>query len=161
SAGGLEAMSELLRSLPTDTGMAFVFVAHLDPTHPSLLTEILSRATSMPVTEVMDEARVEPDHAYVIPPGQNMIITGGGLRLLPREPGKVWRPADIFFRALAEDRRHLSIGVVLSGTATDGVVGLAAIKAEGGITFAQDRLPCTTACRRARSPRAASTSCCR
>jgi two-component system, chemotaxis family, CheB/CheR fusion protein len=139
SAGGLEAMSELLRWLPTNTGMAFVLVAHLDPTHKSLLSEILARATSMPVTEAADEPRVEPNHAYVIPPGKNMVLQNGVLRLLPREARIIPRPVDIFFRSLAEDLRHLSIGVVLSGTGLDGSAGLETIKAEGGITFAQDK----------------------
>src|SRR5206468_6450559 len=75
SAGGLEAMSELLRWLPTDTGMAFVLVPHLDPTHRSLLTEILSRATSMPVSEVVNDLPVEPNRAYVIPPGKNVVLS--------------------------------------------------------------------------------------
>src|SRR5262249_26344551 len=101
--------------------------------------EILARATSMPVTEVADELRVEPNHAYIIPPGKNMVLSNGALRLLPRESRGIPRPADIFFQSLAEDRRHLSIGVVLSGTRLDGSVGLEAIKAEGGITFAQDK----------------------
>ena len=137
SAGGLEAFTQLLKALPADTGMAFVLVQHLAPTHASALAEILSRATKMPVMEVHDDATVEPNHVYVIPPDRSMIIVRGALQLLPREGG-VHRPVDQFFRALAEDRRHQAIGVVLSGTATDGTLGLEAIKGEGGITFAQD-----------------------
>ncbi len=91
----------------------------------------------MPVMEVNEEATVEPNHVYVIPPDRSMIIVGGALQLLPREVG-LHRPVDQFFRALAEDRRHRAIGVVLSGTASDGTLGLEAIKGEGGITFAQD-----------------------
>ncbi|MEO5618362.1 MAG: chemotaxis protein CheB [Candidatus Eisenbacteria bacterium] len=138
SAGGLEAFTQLLGALPADTGMAFVLVQHLAPTHPSALAEILSRATKMPVTEVPDELLVEPDHVYVIPPDRSMIIDRGTLQLMKREGPGIHRPVDRFFRALAEDRRHQAIGVVLSGTATDGTLGLEAIKAEGGITFAQD-----------------------
>ena len=137
SAGGLEAFTQLLKALPADTGMAFVLVQHLAPTHPSALAEILSRATTMPVVEVQGELPVEPNHVYVIPPDRGMIIVRGVLQLLPRASG-THRPVDQFFRALAEDRRHQAIGVILSGTATDGTLGLEAIKGEGGITFAQD-----------------------
>jgi len=138
SAGGLDAFTQLLKALPPDTGMAFVLVQHLAPSHPSALAEILSRATKMPVTEVLDASVVEPNHVYVIPPGCNMVITQGTLQLLPREGHGIHRPIDQFFRALAQERRHQAIGVVLSGTASDGTLGLEAIKAEGGITFAQD-----------------------
>ncbi len=138
SAGGLDAFTQLLKALPADTGMAFVLVQHLAPTHTSALAEILSRATTMPVTEVRDELKVEPNCVYVIPPGQSMVIAQGALQLLPRAAQKIHRPVDQFFRALGEDRKHQAIGVVLSGTASDGTLGLEAIKAEGGITFAQD-----------------------
>ena len=138
SAGGLEAFTQLLRALPADAGMAFVLVQHLAPSHASALAEILSRATRMPVMEVHGETTVEPNCVYVIPPDQDMVISGGRLQLLPRKDGGAHRPIDQFFRALAEDRRHLAIGVILSGTASDGTIGLEAIKAEGGITFAQD-----------------------
>ena len=138
SAGGLEAYIQLLKALPADTGMAFVLVQHLAPTHESALVEILSRTTRMPVTEVRDEATVEPNHVYVIPPNRCMGISGGKLELAPREKAGNVRVIDHFLRALAEDSRHLAIGVILSGTASDGTLGLEAIKAEGGITFAQD-----------------------
>ena len=137
SAGGLEAVTQLLKALPADTGMAFILVQHLAPTHASALAEILSRATKMPVMEVRDKLAVDPNHVYVIPPDRSMIIVGGELQLLPREGG-LHRPVDQFFRALAEDHGHQAIGVVLSGTASDGTLGLEAIKGEGGITFAQD-----------------------
>src|SRR6516162_6004005 len=139
SAGGLEAFTQMLRALPVDTGMAFVLVQHLAPTHASMLTEILSQATSMPVAEVQDQMPVEPNHVYIIPPGTNMVISRGVLQLSPRaETRGQHRPIDPFFRSLAEDQGHKVIGVILSGTATDGTLGLEAIKAEGGITFAQD-----------------------
>ncbi len=129
----------MLGALPVDTGMAFVLVQHLAPTHPSLLTEILSRATAMPVMEVHDEPRVEPNHVYVIPPNRDMIIAQGVLQLFPRKQARgQHRPIDLFFRSLAEDQRDRALGVILSGTATDGTLGLEEIKAEGGITFAQD-----------------------
>ncbi|HEU4437702.1 MAG TPA: chemotaxis protein CheB, partial [Methylomirabilota bacterium] len=139
SAGGLDAFTEILRVLPPDTGMAFVVIQHLDPTHASMLTEILGRATTMPVTEVTDQMVVQPNHVYVIPPGVTMGITRGTLKLTPRQEAKgQHRPIDHFLRALAEDQGHRAIGVILSGSATDGTLGLEAIKAEGGITFAQD-----------------------
>ncbi|HYN64936.1 MAG TPA: chemotaxis protein CheB, partial [Candidatus Limnocylindrales bacterium] len=139
SAGGLEAFTQLLRALPVDTGMAFVLVQHLSPTHQSALAEILSRATTMPVTEVVaDEPELEPNHVYVIPPDRNMILVHERLRLLRRDALGKQHPIDRFFRSLAESQRHMAIGVVLSGTATDGTLGMEEIKAEGGITFAQD-----------------------
>jgi len=140
SAGGLEAFTQLLKALPLDTGMAFVLVQHLAPSHPSALAEILSRATKMPVLEVHDEPAVKPNHVYVIPPGRCMVIAQGTLALEPRESDGQGqrRVIDHFLRALAEDSRHRAIGVILSGTATDGTLGLEAIKAEGGVTFAQD-----------------------
>jgi two-component system CheB/CheR fusion protein len=138
SAGGLEAFRQMLNALPVDTGMAFVLVQHLSPTHASLLAEILSRTTALPVTEVRDEPWVEPNHVYVIPPDRNMIIVQGSLRLLPREGHGQHRPIDYFFRSLAKDQGPMAMGVILSGTASDGTLGLEEIKAEGGITFAQD-----------------------
>ena len=139
SAGGVEAFSQILRALPADTDMGFVLILHLDPTHASLLTEILSRATSMPVSEVTDQMAVEPNHVYVIPPGVNMDITRGILRLSPRTHLRgQQRTIDHFLQSLAEDQHHRAIGVILSGSATDGTLGLEAIKAEGGLTFAQD-----------------------
>jgi len=139
SAGGLEAFSELLRALPPDTGMAFVLVQHLSPTHPSQLADILSRTTAMQVMEVQDEPQVQPNHIYVIPPNRDMIIVDGSLRLFPRKDTRgQHRPVDSFLRSLANDQGHRAIGVILSGTATDGTLGLQEIKAAGGITFAQD-----------------------
>jgi two-component system CheB/CheR fusion protein len=138
SAGGLEAFSRLLRALPADSGAAFVLVQHLSPSRESELASILSRATSMPVSEVVDESAIQPNHVYVLPPGKAMVMVNGHLRLLSRGSRGAQHPIDQFFRSLAEQQRHLAIGVVLSGTATDGTLGLEEIKAEGGITFAQD-----------------------
>jgi len=139
SAGGLEAFTQMLGALPVDTGMAFVLVQHLAPKHASMLAEILSRTTAMPVTEVHDEPRVEPNRVYVIPPDRDMVISKGCLQLRPREKTRgQHRPIDLFLRSLAEDQQEWAIGVILSGTATDGTLGLEQIKAEGGITFAQD-----------------------
>lgn len=136
SAGGLEAFRQLLENLPVDTGMAFVLVQHLDPTHEGILTALLSRSTRMRVSEVRDGLAVAPNCIYVIPSNTNLAISGGVLRLLPREGGH--RPIDYFLRTLAEDQNTRAIGVILSGTASDGTLGLEAIKAKGGITFAQD-----------------------
>ena len=138
SAGGLEAFTALFKALPADTGMAFVLVPHLAPSHASALADIVARTTSMPVSEVVDALRVESNHVYVIPPGSDMVIAQGMLHLYDRSSGAHHRPIDQFLRSLAVDQKHQAIGVILSGTATDGTVGLSAIKAEGGITFAQD-----------------------
>jgi two-component system CheB/CheR fusion protein len=119
--------------------MGFGLVQHLDPVHESALTQLLARASTMPVYEVTQNMRVEPNTVYVIPPNKQMAIVGGVLKLSPR--GKVRgaaRSIDFFFEALAQDQRERAIGVVLSGTASDGTLGLEMIKAEGGLTFAQD-----------------------
>src|SRR5437588_8436242 len=138
SAGGLEAFTDLLRHLPEKTGMAFVLVQHLDPTHGSVLPEILSRATKIPVSEVKDGSKVEPDHVYVIPANTSMVIEGGVLRLGARTLTRgIHMPIDQFFQSLAEDGDSHAIGVILSGTASDGTEGCNVIKAAGGITFAQ------------------------
>ncbi|MEG4853751.1 CheR family methyltransferase [Microcoleus sp. B5-D4] len=138
SAGGLAAFTGLLSHLPTDTGMAFVLIQHLEPNHKSLLSEILARTTQMPVNEVKDGVAVEPNQVYVIPPNTKMVLCKGVLQLSPREKiyGK-YMPGDAFFTSLAIDRGHKAIAVVLSGGDGDGSLGLKAIKAAGGMTFAQ------------------------
>jgi two-component system CheB/CheR fusion protein len=139
SAGGLEAFGQLLHTLPTDTDMAFVLISHLDPTHPSMLGEILGRTTAMPVAEVANEMPVEANHVYVNAPGVALRLVRGIFRVSPRrETRGQHRPIDEFLRSLAEEQGYRAIGVVLSGTGTDGTLGLEAIKAEGGVTFAQD-----------------------
>jgi two-component system, chemotaxis family, CheB/CheR fusion protein len=139
SAGGFEAFRQLLKRLPHDTGLAIVLVTHLDPRHESILPDLLAKATPLPVIEAEDGMRVAPNRVYVMPGNTTMLIEGGALRLLPREKGRAQhRPIDAFLRALAEDQNVRAIGVILSGTATDGTLGLEAVKAEGGITFAQD-----------------------
>lgn len=138
SAGGLDAFTKLLKNLPADTGMAFVLVQHLDPKHVSLLPELLARATAMPVVEISDGTRVAPNHIYVMPPNYSLAMLHGVLHLMPRPDGYGKHlPIDDFLRSLAEDRHSNAIGVILSGTASDGTLGMKAIKAEGGITFAQ------------------------
>jgi two-component system, chemotaxis family, CheB/CheR fusion protein len=127
SAGGLEAFRELLRTLPTDTGMAFVLV------------QLLAKTTALSVREVANNVAVKPNHVYVIPRNTSLSITRGVLHLQTRELTRgIHRPIDLFFESLAQDQHENAIGVILSGTATDGTLGLEAVKAEGGITFAQD-----------------------
>jgi len=139
SAGGLEAFRSLLQKLPSNTGIAFVLIQHLDPEHESLLTRLLSSATKMPVMEVTEGIAVEPDHVYVIPPNKALGMRNGYLHLLPRKrQDPQHMPIDAFFHSLAESVGSRAIGVILSGVASDGTLGLAAIKAAGGITFAQD-----------------------
>jgi two-component system, chemotaxis family, CheB/CheR fusion protein len=139
SAGGLPAISELLRTLPADTGMAFVIVQHLEPSHTSLMRDILARDTKMEVREITDGLRLQPNHIYVIPPAKSLVMEGAVLRLGPRtEARALHRPIDHFMRSLAKSQSGKAIGVILSGTATDGTLGLQEIKAAGGITFAQD-----------------------
>ena len=139
SAGGLEAFTLLLKHLPLDTGFGFVLVQHLDPQHESALAQLLARTTAMPVQEVTNNLRVEANHVYIIPPNRSLGIAHGVLKLQPRLPARVaFRSIDFFFEALASDQHERAIGVILSGTATDGTLGLEAIKAGGGLTFAQD-----------------------
>ena len=119
--------------------MAFVLIQHLEPKHESALTILLSKTTAMPVVEVTNGMAVEPNHVYVIPPNRNMTIREGTLRLGPRSPGsgQQW-PIDDFCVALADEQGRSAIGVILSGTGSDGTSGLKAIKTAGGVTFAQD-----------------------
>ena len=139
SAGGFEAFKEVLENLPAETGLAFVLVQHLDPTHTSQLTELLTRVSPLPVCEIKAGLLVVPDHLYVIPPNTTLTISRGRLRLKPRPPSLTPPlPIDAFLQSLAADCGRRAIGVILSGAASDGVRGLEAIKAAGGITMAQD-----------------------
>ncbi len=137
SAGGLEAFTAFLTHLPPAPGMAFVLIQHLDPKQPSQLTDLLSKATRMPVLEVKTNTPVEINHVYVIAPDVSLSISDGHLRTEPRGPGRTL-PIDHFLRSLAHDKGSNAVGIVLSGTASDGTLGLKAVKAEGGITFVQD-----------------------
>lgn len=139
SAGGLEAVRALLGAIPANPGVAFVLIQHLDPHHVSALAEILSKTTSLVVEDAVDQLPVERDHVYVITPATEMVIEGGRLRTMPRPATR--RPPmaiDTFLISLALERGSRAIGVILSGTGSDGTKGLQAIKSEGGITFAQD-----------------------
>ena len=139
SAGGLEAFSELLKNLPVETGLAFVFVQHLDPHHSSQLVQILTRETTMPVKEATDGEILQPNQVYIMPPNRELTLEKGALRLWERPDIRGRHlPIDRFFASVAEEQGSLAIGVVLSGTASDGTRGLSAIKEKGGITIAQD-----------------------
>jgi two-component system CheB/CheR fusion protein len=139
SAGGLEAITELLSNLTTDCGMALLVVQHLDPDHASMLTEILARKTTMPVIEATENQLIEKNQVYVIPPNASMTVTQGRLTLKSREsiPG-IPMPVDDLFYSLANDQGANAIGISLSGSGSDGALGMQAIKGEGGITFAQN-----------------------
>jgi two-component system CheB/CheR fusion protein len=137
SAGGLEAFTQFLENLPVTTGMAFVFIQHLAAGQESLLTDILARSTSMPVRTVKNDMKVQRNSVYVIPPDTSMTIVDRTLKLQP-QTSKLHHPLDQFLISLAKEAKNRAIGVVLSGTGTDGTEGLKAVYAEGGITFAQD-----------------------
>ncbi|HEX4795658.1 MAG TPA: chemotaxis protein CheB [Humisphaera sp.] len=139
SAGGLEACSDLLRALSPQSAFAVVIVQHMAPEHDSFLPGLLAGVTSLPVVQVKDGLRINPGHVYVVPPNVQMEIIGGQLRLQPRPSDRTQHlPIDYFFRSLAEYAQSRAIGVVLSGTASDGSIGVREIKAAGGITFAQE-----------------------
>jgi len=143
SAGGLDAFKSLIKAIPVDSGMAYVIVQHLDPKHESLLPEILQKFTKIPVLEITNDIAVKPDHIYVIPSNKIMVANDGVLKLAsrPDKSNKILHlPIDIFFESLAVVHQNHAIGVVLSGTASDGTSGLKAIKENGGFTFAQDEM---------------------
>src|SRR5687768_517553 len=131
SAGGLDAFTQLLQHLPSDTGMAFVLIQHLDPTHTSFLSETLAKATAMPVSEAVDGEVVQPNHVYVMSPTADITLSHGCLALEHRAGRRhsPHLPIDSFFRSLAQERESHALGVVLSGNASDGTEGLRAIKA--------------------------------
>jgi two-component system CheB/CheR fusion protein len=138
SAGGLEAVSELIAELPAETGMAFLLVQHLDPRHDSLLTEILAKKAEIAVQTATDGAALQRNHLYVIPPNTSMTLSDGVLRLRSRETEeRPHKPVNILFHSLAEQHVHQAVAVVLSGTDSDGAQGLEEVKAAGGITMAQ------------------------
>lgn len=139
SAGGLAAFGELLAALPDDTGMAFVLVQHLAAQHVSCLAQLLAKETHLPVVEATEGQLLQPDHVYVIPPSVDMALVEGALRMTPRliEHG-LHLSIDFFMHSLALDRGSRAIGVVLSGTGSDGTVGLSDIRGAGGIAFVQD-----------------------
>ncbi|NHZ39223.1 PAS domain-containing protein [Massilia sp. CCM 8693] len=139
SAGGLEALELFLSGVPAGSGLAFVVVQHLDPVHKSIMVELLQRSTAMPVVEVTDRLRVEPDHLYIIAPDRDLSILHGVLHLLePAAPRGLRLPIDFFLRSLAADQQANGIAVILSGMGADGSLGLRAIKENAGAVFVQD-----------------------
>ena len=139
SAGGLEALEQFLGHVPADSGMAFVIVQHLDPTSKGIMPELLQRVTTMPVCQVTDRLKIQPDCVYVIPPNKDMCVLHGVLHLLePAAPRGLRLPIDFFLRSLAEDQQERSIGVILSGMGTDGTLGLRAIKEKAGLVLVQE-----------------------
>jgi len=138
SSGGLEAALELFKHISPDTGMAFIYVQHISRSHKSLLTPILSKTTSMHVQEIENMEEMEPENVYVIPNNKNIVVTDGHIKLIPRNQGGVAISIDVLFSSLAETHHENVIGIVLSGNAHDGTIGLETIKKAGGVTFAQD-----------------------
>lgn len=156
SAGGLEALKTFFEHVPSDTGMAFVIVQHLDPTHKSLLAELLSGHTKMMGKEVAAGVKVTRNTVYVIPPNKGLVISKQKLRLnkLP-EDRAIRRPIDTFLHSLAEDQKENAVGIVLSGTGTEGTLGLKEIKAAGVSRLFRTRRPRSlTGCREAPSQHA-------
>ncbi|MDQ6904717.1 MAG: histidine kinase, partial [Bacteroidota bacterium] len=138
SAGGLEAFKKFIKAIPARSGMAFILVQHLHPEHNSSLPEILQRQTNIAVAEITDNIKVEPNHIYIIPSNKILSANDGVLQLSARPKDKKNMPIDVFFTSLAEVHQAYSIGIVLSGTGSDGTSGLRSIKEQGGLTFAQD-----------------------
>ncbi|QKS29510.1 MAG: EAL domain-containing protein [Candidatus Accumulibacter similis] len=139
SAGGLEALSLLLPGLPKNLGLTYVVVQHLSPTYRSMMSQLLGRETTMPVRDIEDGMSPEPNTVYITPPNRNLTLTGGHFRLV--EPARESMPkpsVNRFFASLAEEIGESTIGIILSGTGSDGAAGIHAIKAAGGFTFAQD-----------------------
>jgi len=138
SAGGLEALLDFLEAVPKESGLAYVIVQHMDPNHKGMLIELLQKVTSLPVVQVSNHMRVERDHIYVIPPGQDLSILQGSFYLTkPVESRGLRLPVDFFFQSLAQDQGPKSIAVILSGMGSDGTLGIKVIKDHGGFVFAQ------------------------
>jgi two-component system, chemotaxis family, CheB/CheR fusion protein len=138
SAGGLEAFTELVKNLTDDTGMAYIYVPHLNPDHKSLLTSILAKITGMEVQQIDKMELMEPNNIYIIPPDKGIEVTNGHIELVPRSKKVPPVSIDVLFSTLAQTHKKNVIGIILSGNGSDGAKGLSAIKAAGGITFAQD-----------------------
>jgi two-component system, chemotaxis family, CheB/CheR fusion protein len=138
SAGGLEAMMDLLSDLPDEPGMAFIYVQHLSPDHKSMLAEIFSKKTKMQVQEIGDMDEIKSNHIFIIPYNKGIEVRNGRLKLISRSETTPTNSIDVLFSSLAFAEKDRVIGIVLSGSATDGTAGILDIKQEGGITFAQD-----------------------
>lgn len=139
SAGGLEAFKQLFATMPVDTGMAFVLVQHLDPTHESMMVDLLNRYTDMKVIQVEEKMKIEPNQVYMIPINKDMAVHNGEFYLTaPALPRGIRMPIDFFLRSLAEDKQELAICIILSGTGSDGTLGLKAVKGYGGMAMVQE-----------------------
>ena len=139
SAGGLEAFSTLFRKMPQDTGMAFILIQHIEPSHVGNMVGLIQRQTAMPVVEVKDNGlAVEPNHLYMIPPNREISVFDGRLKLGDQVETSMRHSIDLFFRSLAEDLGERAICIILSGTGSDGTAGARAIKAQAGLVIAQD-----------------------
>ena len=139
SAGGIDALKTLFSEVPKDSGAAYVVILHLDPGHDSRLAEIIQCETAIPVMQVRSRVKVEPDHAYVVPPNQNLSMDDGHLAVSPvRSIEERRAPVDVFFRTLGESQHDRAVAIVLSGTGSDGSAGIASVKENGGMCIAQD-----------------------
>jgi two-component system CheB/CheR fusion protein len=139
SAGGLEAFEQFFTHMPSDAGIAFVLIPHLDPNHPSMMTDLIGRLTKMIVVEGEDGMLVQPDHIYIIPPNRYIALFHKTIQLsIPADPRGLRMPIDFFFRSLAEDAGERAICIILSGTGTDGTLGLRAINGAGGMSMVQE-----------------------
>lgn len=151
SAGGLEALKSFFKAMPPDVGIAFVLIQHLDPTHESMMADLIGKHTQMPATQISDGIQVAPNSIFLIPPNHDLIIEGEKLILLtPDAPRGLRMPINRFFRSLAENRREKAICIIMSGTGSDGTLGLRAVKEHGGLVMAQepstaqyDGMPCS------------------
>ncbi|MEG3755032.1 chemotaxis protein CheB [Psychromonas arctica] len=138
SAGGLEALQEFFGNLPSDTGATYIVVQHLSPDYKSMMSELLTKHTDMPIFEVSDSITIEANAIYLMPPRKNMLITEGKLLLSDQMPDRLPHLSiDVFLRSLAEDQQHKAIGIILSGTGTDGTRGIRAMKEAGGLVVVQ------------------------
>ena len=139
SAGGLDALKDLFRAMPSDSGMAFVVVQHLEPAHESRMADILAKYTAMPVAQAEDGVPVQADRVYTIPASKYLSIRGGRLRLTePLERHGMRMAIDFFFSSLAEDQQEKAVCIILSGSGSDGTHGLRAVRSAGGMGMAQD-----------------------
>ena len=138
SAGGLDALERFFQSLPVQTGAAFIVIQHLSPDHKSMMGNLLGRYTSIPVVTVEDGMPIEPDRIYLIPPASMMSVSGNDLQLRPKNPRGLSLPIDLFFSSLARSHGNRAVGVVLSGTGSDGTRGAVAINDAGGLLLSQD-----------------------
>ena len=138
SAGGLETLNAFFSIMPPDSNMAFVVIQHLSPQHKSIMASLVDKHTRMPVQQIEDGTKIEPNHVYLNPPAKNVAIFNRRLHLLePVKSSAINMPVDFFFRSLSEDQREKAIGIILSGTASDGTLGIKAIKGEGGMVMVQ------------------------